>query len=277
MKTKLLTVMMVTVAIIVFSFFKFGGTNLSSPDTSWKKVQKKGSLVIGLDDTFAPMGFRDKQGKIVGFDIDLATEVARRLNLQPVFQPCVWSNIFMELNGNNIDLIWNGVSMNEAREKQVLFSRPYLNNRMVILVAKKSLSYIKSKADLNSKKVAVQSGSPAFDYVQGYKGADFNPSTLKEFVQYPDNYTALLDLRYGGVDAVVLDEIIADYYNAQQRAELVKLEDAFAKEKYGIAFRKTDRALRDKIQQTLNAMENDGTAAKISKKWFGRNVFLTVK
>ncbi|MDR1057598.1 MAG: amino acid ABC transporter substrate-binding protein [Coxiellaceae bacterium] len=264
MKTKFLILIIVMVLASIILFFRTTNSNVSDGDLSWEKVQKKGSLIIGLDDTFAPMGFRDKEGQIIGFDIDLAKEVAKRLNLELIFQSCIWNSIFMELNGNKIDLIWNGVSMSDGREQQALFSRPYAVNRMVIVIAEKSLHRIKSRSDLNDKKVAVQSGSPAFDYVKRYQ--------IKELVQYPDNYTALLDLQYGGVDVVVLDEIVADYYITQRRAKLVKLRDSFTKERYGIAFRKSDRALRDKIQEILDAMEQDGTVVKISEKWFGKNM-----
>jgi len=219
------------------------------------------------------MGFRDAKGKMVGFDVDLVREVALRLKLRPIFLPCVWSSIFLELKGCNIDMIQNGVSMNSARKEQALFSRPYLVNRMVIVIAKTSKDRIKKRGDLVGKKIAVQSGSPAFDYVKNYKGNDFDPASLKELVQYPDNYSALFDLSYKGVDAVVLDEIVADYYITRKKVDLLKISDTFATEKYGIAFRKGDKALCDKVQETLDAMGRDGTAAKISKKWFGRDVF----
>lgn len=233
----------------------------------------KERFVVGLDDTFAPMGFRDQNGEIVGFDVDLAREVGKRLNLSVVFQPCVWSSVFLELKGKNIDAIWNGVSINPARKKQALFSKPYITNRMVIVVAERSKDKILKKSDLKGKKVAVQSGSPAYDYVKSYSGKDFNSAALKELVQYPDNYTALLDLAYGGVDAVVMDEIVADYYVAKKKNGLLKIADDFAKEKYGIAFRKEDVVLRDKVQRVLDEMKRDGTAKKISQKWFGRDVF----
>jgi polar amino acid transport system substrate-binding protein len=256
-------------------------------DLSWEAVQRKGVFVVGLDDTFAPLGFRDAHGEVVGFDVDLAREVAVRLKLRVTFQPCVWDSIFLELKNYTIDAIWNGVSMNPERAKQALFSRPYATNRMVIVVAAavavsgahggaqaNGAAVIKSRADLQGKRIAVQSGSPAFTYVKNYRGADFDPATLKELVQYSDNHMALLDLVRGGVDAVVLDEIVADYYITQKKVGVRKLADYFASEKYGIAFRAQDHALRDKVQAVLDEMQRDGAAARISKKWFGWNIFM---
>lgn len=240
-------------------------------DDSFTKILNKGQMVIGLDETFAPMGFRDKNGQIVGFDVDLAKEVAKRLKIKAVFQPCVWDSIFMELKNRNIDAIWNGVTINSERKKNALFSKPYMTNRVIILVNENSP--ITKLADLTNKKIAAQAGSPAVDYIKDYKGKDFDPSALKEIIQYPDNPTALFDLAQSGVDAVVIDEIFADYYIKMRALKFKKLANFFAIEQDGVAFRKDDITLRNKVQEALDSMIKDGTAAQISQKWFGRNIF----
>lgn len=244
---------------------------LSSNDDSFKKIQSKGTLIIGLDATFAPMGFKDKKGEIVGFDIDLAKEVGKRLNLKIILQPCVWDSIFFELKNGNIDAIWNGLTINEERKTNALFSRPYMTNKVVILVNENS--NIKRLADLKNKKIAAQAGAPAVDYIKKYKSADFNPRILKELAQYPDNAMAFYDLVQGGVDAVAVDEIFADYYITTQKLKLRKLPDFIAEEQIGIAFRKNDIALRNQIQAAIDAIVRDGSGSKISKKWFGRDIF----
>lgn len=244
-------------------------------DDSFARIQAKGILVIGMDDTFAPMGFKDKNGQIIGFDVDLAKAVAERLKLKVIFQPCVWDTIFLELKNGNIDAIWNGVTINAERKANALFSKPYMSNKIIILA--NSNSNFTQLADLNGKKIAAQAGAPAVDYVKNYKGADFNPATLKELVQYPDNPTALYDLKSGGVDAVVLDETYADYYMNLQKTKFKKISGFSVTEEDGVAFRKNDVALRDKVQAQLDAMICDGTAASISQKWFGRNIFKNLK
>ena len=246
-------------------------TSLASIDDSYKNIQAKGKLVIGLDETFAPMGFRDKNGQLVGFDIDLAKEVARRLKCKIVFQSCVWDSIFFELKNGTINAIWNGLTISKKRKTNALFSKPYMTNNVVIVVKKNSP--IKKLKDLQAKKIATQAGAPPADYIQNYQGPDLDPKKIKQLVQYPDFLTALYDLTKGGVDAVAVDEILADYYITQKKLNIQKLPTVLATEQIGIAFRKTDVALRDKIQATLDAMIKDGTAANISKKWFGRDVF----
>lgn len=264
---KLLIIISITSIFITSTF--------AASDDSLQKIKTKGTWVIGIDETFAPLGFRDKNGQIVGFEIDLAKEVGKRLEIKTIFQPCVWDSIFMELQNGNIDAIWNGVTINDERKAKALFSKPYMNNRIIIVVNQDS--NINKLSDLNGKKIAAQAGAPAVDYVKNYKGnTGFNPSTLKELVQYPDNLTALFDLRKNGVDAVVVDETFADYYMTMQGVKFRKLTDFFAVEEDGIAFRKNDIAFRDAVQTALDSMIKDGTAAGISNKWFGRNIFAGV-
>lgn len=273
MKTSMIIV--TKVLAVLFALFCFVSIAVAKTDDSWARVLTKGSLVIGMDDTFAPMGFRDKNGQITGFDVDLAKEVGKRLKIKIIFQPCVWDTIFLELKNGNIDAIWNGVTINAERKANALFTKSYMSNKIIILA--NSRSSITKLADLNGKKVAAQAGAPAVDYVKNYRGADFNPATLKELVQYPDNQTALYDLKNGGVDAVVLDETYADYYMNLQKDKFRKISGFGVSEENGVAFRKNDVALRDKVQAQLDEMIRDGSAAKISKKWFGEDVFENIK
>ena len=119
---------------------------------------------MGLDDTFAPMGFRDKEsGELVGFDIDMANAVSQKIGKEIKFQPIDWTMKENELNAGNIDMIWNGYSVTELRKEQVLFSEPYLKNRQIILVL--ADSPVKTKADLEGQVVSVQAMSSAITAV----------------------------------------------------------------------------------------------------------------
>jgi len=136
-------------------------------DTSWQDIQDKGYFVMGLDDAFPPMGFRDEKNEIVGFDIDLAKEVAKRLGVDVKFQTIVWESKLEEINSGNIDVIWNGFSITPERQKEYLFTKPYIKNRQVIVVT--ADSPIKTKADLEGKKIGIQAGSSAQDAVMADK------------------------------------------------------------------------------------------------------------
>ena len=225
------------------------------------------AIVVGLDDHFPPMGFRDEKNEIVGFDIDLAKEAAKRLGVQVTFKPIDWSAKEAELSGKRIDVLWNGLTITEERKANILFTKPYLENRQIVVVTEKSP--IKTKAELKGKVVGVQDGSSAVDAVN--KDAEAAKS-LKELKKFSDNVTALMDLSAGRLDAIVVDEIVGRYYVAKKPGEYRVLEENFGTEDFGVGTRKDDAELMGKIDKALDDMKADGTAATISTKWFGKDI-----
>ncbi|WP_407446995.1 amino acid ABC transporter substrate-binding protein [Fibrobacter sp.] len=232
-------------------------------DESLNKVKAAGEFVLGLDDSFPPMGFRDKDNNIVGFDIDLATEVCARLGVKLKTQPISWDAKEQELNTGKIDCIWNGMSVDSARAKAMNLSDPYLKNRMIFTVKDKALANL---AALAGKKIAVQNGSTA----QKLLDASEAGKAAKEIVPFDDNQTALMDLDKGGVDAVFLDEIVAKYWIVTNGKDYTVLEEGLSDEVYAVGFRKKDQALRDAVNSTLAAMKADSKFDEISAKWFGK-------
>lgn len=229
-------------------------------------VQKK--IVIGLDDSFPPMGFRDEKNNIVGFDIDMAKEAAKKLGMEVEFKPIDWSSKEAELNGKRIDALWNGMNITEERKKNVLFSEPYMESKQLIFVM--AGSPIKSAADLAGKVVGVQQTSIGEEVV--VKDVKLK-SSLKDFKLYPDCIAAFMDLKTGRVDAVVTDEILGRYYMSKETGKYVAIEQPIGEVgTYGIGFRKDDQELRDKVQKVLDEMKKDGTSANISKQWFGTDI-----
>ncbi|HHY91582.1 MAG TPA: amino acid ABC transporter substrate-binding protein [Clostridiales bacterium] len=238
-------------------------------DLSLEEIKEKGKFVLGLDDSFPPMGFRDEKGEIVGFDIDLAREVAERMGVEVELKPIDWSANILSLNNKDIDVIWNGLTITESRKKEIEFSKPYLANRQIIIT--QAGSDIKTKADLAGKIVGVQLGSSAEEALN----ADTETAeTLKEIMKYGNYTEALLDLKAGRVDAVVMDEVVGKYYISKKPGEYAIAEEDFGYEEYGIGFRKGDIAFRDEVNRILDEIIADGTAAEISKKWFGEDIVL---
>jgi polar amino acid transport system substrate-binding protein len=224
-------------------------------------------IVIGLDDNFPPMGFRDsKTNELVGFDIDLAREAAKRLGVEVEFKPIDWNAKEAELNSKRIDALWNGLTITEKRKEQIAFTAPYLENRQIIIVTAKSP--VKTKADLAGKVVGVQEGSSAVDAVE----KDAAGKTLKELRKFGDNVAALMDVSNGRLDALVVDEVVGRYYTAKKPDEYVVLEEHFGTEEYGVGVRKDDTALLGKLDKALGDMKKDGAAERISTQWFGKNI-----
>lgn len=265
----------VLLTIVLVLALAFTGCSSQKPadpvagDTSWEDIQAKGYMTVGLDDSFPPMGFRDEKGEIVGFDIDMAKRAAELMGIEAKFQPVVWAGIIMELNNNNIDLVWNGMTITEERQEAINFTKPYLANRQIIVVQKDSA--INNKADLDGKKIALQAGSSAVDAV---KADETTFNSLDEMVEFPNNTEALLDLAAGRVSAVVVDEIVGRYYIAKKPDVYRVLEDNFGDEEFGIGIRKSDDAFRAELQKAIDTMITDGSAKEISEKWFGEDIVL---
>lgn len=239
----------------------------SSADNSVAELKARGTFVLGLDDSFPPLGYRSDDNEIVGYDIDLGKEVAKRLGVSFKAQPIDWDAKEMELNTKRIDCIWNGFTMTDERINALSFSKPYLNNEQVLVVRAKD--NIKSLSDMKGKVVGLQSGSSAQEAVDG--NTSFKDS-LGSIVFFKDNVTALNDLGIGGVDGVVMDSVVANYAISEGNLPYVIVDEALSRESYGIGFRKEDAQLRDEVQKILEEMAKDGTVARISTKWFGKDI-----
>ena len=178
-------------------------------DTSLEYILDKGELILGLDETFPPMGYRDANGDIVGFDIDLATEVCARLGIKLKLQPIDWNSKEMELSTKSIDCIWNGMSITDERVENMNISKPYIANRQVVVTANDS--GIAVKADLNGKKFATQAGSAALEAINAEAEAAGSADAFGKVTEYASFDDAWLDLKAGTVDALVIDEVYIRY------------------------------------------------------------------
>ena len=275
MKSKLITIsktfkIILSISIAAIILMSIGCSEKSSgEDNSLQKVKDAGKLVLGLDDTFAPMGFRDDSGEIVGFDIDLAKEVASRMGVELEIKPIDWSSSILSLNKGDIDVLWNGVTINESRKEQINFSKPYLNNRLII-VKPKDRNDINSKEDLVGKVLGVQVGSND-EALQ----SDPISKKAKEIRKYDVNVNAFLDLMAKRIDVVIIDEVAAQYYISEEKVDFVVVENSpLTEEFYGIGFRKTDEQLLTEVDKILDEMKADGKAAEISQKWFAKDIVL---
>jgi ABC-type amino acid transport/signal transduction systems, periplasmic component/domain len=240
-------------------------------DKSLDKIKQKGTFVLGLDSAFPPMGFEDEKGNIVGFDIDVAQEVSKKLGVTLKTQPIDWNAKEQELSTGKIDCIWNGFSVNDERQKNLTLTEPYMDNHMAIVVLNNS--GIKTLADLKGKKLGLQGGSSAADALDSKD--DFKKS-LGKVVEFKDNLTALMDLEAKGVDAVLMDDVVANYDITKNKKNFVILNETLATEEYAIGLRKGEVQLKDGIEKALKELKADGTLTKISNKWFGKDV-ITLK
>lgn len=245
------------------------GTSQTAEDNSLQKVKDSGKFILGLDATFKPMGYTDENDQIVGFDIDVAEEVCKRMGVELVKQPINWETKETDLDVGKCDCIWNGMSVSPERAEKMNLSDPYMNNAMVFVV--KGDSTVTSMDDLKTAKIAVQNGSTAQDILE--------KSEIKDTITVAaiaTNVEALQQLEMGLCEAVFLDKIVADYEIKTSGKSLKVLPEGLEEEEYAIGFRKNDQKLRDEVQKILGEMKADGKLAEISTKWFGSDI-TTVK
>lgn len=258
---KKLSVMFMLFGIILSVVVGCSNSNTESSAATESSESKK--LVIGIDDKFAPMGFRDEKNEIVGFDIDYARAAAEKMGYEVTFQPIDWKAKESELNSGRIDMIWNGYTITDERKEKVLFTKPYLKNAQVIVTL--ADSEITKLSDLAGKVVGLQSLSSASDALN----ANEIKSQIKTVTEFTDNVLALSDLKNGRIDAVVIDDVVARYYISKEEGTYKILDESLAPEEYGVGIKKGNEALLNELQKALDELNQDGTAAKISEKWFG--------
>jgi ABC-type amino acid transport/signal transduction systems, periplasmic component/domain len=245
-----------------------GGVFAGCGSDSAKKADNTKKIVVGLDDNYPPMGFKDESNNIVGFDVDLAKEASKRLNREVEFKGIDWSSKEAELKSSRVDILWNGLDITEKRKENILFSDPYMDNRQIIFVPVGSS--IKSMEDLKGKIVGTQSASTAEEFI------DNNPEfrdSMKDVKKYSEYTSAFMDLENGRLEAIIADEITGRYYMSKQKDKFVALDVTVGPvSTFGIGFRKEDQQLRDDVQKVMNEMQQDGTMGKISEKWFGKDI-----
>lgn len=227
-------------------------------------------MLIGLDDNFAPMGYRNEKNEIVGMDIDLAREACKRAGMEVEFKPIDWGAKEAELKSKRIDAIWNCFTVNPEREKVYGMSKPYINNSQLVVVPKDSP--IKTLEDLKGKIVAVQDDSTG-SYLLEQPAHKELAASMKEVRKYPDFAAIYMEIDNKRVDAAIVDAVLArGYYDKKKPGAYRILEQNMGDEVVAIAFRKDDKDFKDRIDKAMDEMKKDGTCKKISEKWMGADI-----
>lgn len=237
------------------------GEQAGAEKTTWEEIQERGYMVAGLDDTFAPMGYRDpKTNELIGFDIDMGAELGKRLGVEIKWQPTDWDGVIGALKSKKFDVIISGMSVTDERKKVINFSKNYLKAG-IGMVVRKDNNDINSVGDLDGKVIATQTGSSGETAC-----SDLGLKGVKLYDQYPE---AFQDLAIGRVDVVVVDVTTAAHYISKKPDTYKVVGERLVDEPYAIGIRKEDKDLKEAIDAALTEMMEDGTLSRISMKWFG--------
>lgn len=252
-KKKLILLLVLTVVISLCACGK------KSQDSDLAYVKSNGKLIIGYTD-YAPMNYTDEEGNFTGFDTELARIVCDKLGLEPEFVEINWDTKEVELNAKSIDCIWNGLTIDKKRKREMEITRPYVKNAQVVIV-KKGTAY-DGTASLIDKTVTAEQGSAGEDAIEqdkNLKQADYVPKTLQT--------EALMEVKAATADAAVLDLTLAKTMTgAGTNYEDVEIVDHLAEEDYGIAFRKGSDICA-KVNEILDDLVKDGTMAELADKY----------
>jgi len=254
--------------LLMLTIFLTAGCGNYASDNSGGK--NPNVIRVGIDDEYAPMGFHNAAGELVGFDIDLAKEAARRLGVKFEFVPINWNKKREEITSGRIDMIWNGLDVSEERKEYMVFTKPYMSNRQILLIKHDKNFDIHSEYDLAGHVVAIQAGSTSEDYIRA--NVDLRES-FKDLKTYPNFKAAFADLYSGNVDVLICDEIVGRYEMNKNpgKFDVIEVRVGLSTE-FAVGFDKRHIELRDRVQKVFDEMVKDGTAKKISKQWFNADL-----
>lgn len=247
-----------------------GSASATGSTSSASATAERTTFTLGFDAEYPPYGYKDDNGKYVGYDLSLAAEVCDRMGWELILQPIEWDSKDLELESGNIDVIWNGMTMT-GRESDYTWVGPYVDNSIVFVVL--SDSGITTKEDLAGKAVITQSGSSALAALTDDPGDGSNDENLaltesfSVLDQTPDYNSAFLNLESGVDEAIAVDIGVANYQLESRGDGFMMLEEPLSTEQYGIAFKKGNTELANQVTAVLDEMKEDGTFAEISETW----------
>lgn len=235
----------------------------AAPKNSLETIKTQGKILVGTEGTYAPFTFHDKDGKLTGFDVEIAQEVAKRLGVKAEFVETKWDGIFAGLDAKRFDMIVNEVGIRPDRQAKYDFSDPYIASRAVLVVAKDNNNITKFE-DLKGKKAA-QSLTSNYADIAKTNGAE---------IVTADGFNQAIDLLLAKrADATINDSL--SYYDFLKQKPDAGVKIAAQQDNAGssgIMFRKDNKELVAAVNKALADMKADGTYKTISEKYFGVDV-----
>lgn len=249
-------------SVVLFAALPLAAQSAFAQD-ALAQIKSAGVIKFGTEGTYAPFTYHDASGALVGFDVDLARAVAKKIGVKAEFVEGKWDGLIAGLDANRYDAVVNEVSITDARKAKYDFSNPYIVSKAALIVRSDNKS-IKSFADLKGKRSANTLTSNFGKLAQAH-GAEIVP------VQGFNDSVELL--ASGRVDATVNDSLSFFDFKKHQPAAKVKVVAYEANaESSGIIFRKENPQLQAAVNKALAAIKADGTYRKIALKYFGTDV-----
>lgn len=227
-------------------------------------VKARGTLKVAMEGVYPPFNFKDKQGELAGYDVDVARLVAARLGLKPEFVTTEWASILAGLASNKYDVIISQVGINPKREQVFDFSTPYIYSSPMLIVRKDEKNQWTSLAQLKGKRVGAGQGSVYEMQLKAVPGI-----VVKGYPAAPEN---LQDLALGRIDAALNDSLMTAYLLTTTQLPIKAGARVGNVERMGIPFQKGNPQFKAALNKVLAEAAADGSLTAISIKWFGTDV-----
>ncbi|GGE32131.1 amino acid ABC transporter substrate-binding protein [Pullulanibacillus camelliae] len=237
--------------------------NNSKKQTLLQQIKDRGTIKIGTEGTYAPFTYHDKNGKLTGFDVDIAKEVAKRLGVKADFVETKWDGMIAGLDAKRFDAVFNEVAATPERKEKYDFSSPYIVSKAALIVRKDN-NTIKNFSDLKGKKSG-QSMTSNLSKIAKENGAQ---------IVSVDGFNQAIDLlKSGRIDATVNDSLsFLDLKKQQPNIPLKVVAEENSGSASSAMMRKGNKDLVKAVNKALTDMKKDGTYLKISKKYFNEDV-----
>ncbi|MBU8877533.1 transporter substrate-binding domain-containing protein [Bacillus sp. FJAT-29790] len=261
MKKFMLGVCMIVLVLITAACGgnKEGGD--SAGGATLKAIKSKGVIQIAMEGAYPPYNFINESNQLEGFDVDIAQEIAKRLDVKAELLPIPWDSMIPALTGKKFDIIVSDMAITEERKKKVDFSNPYFTTGNQLFVPQDSA--IKVPEDMKGKKIGVTISTTAAEMVTEHEA---------DVKLYKNDFLAFEDLINGRLDGVSTDQGVGAKIILERNYTLLAVDGLLNTEEAGITIRKEDTDLREEINKIIADMQNDGTYEEISKKWFGKDI-----
>ena len=229
----------------------------------WKYIADKGSMTIGIT-YFEPMNYKDKDGKLVGFETEFSEAVCEELGVTAKFQEIEWDSKEIELSSKTIDCIWNGLTITDERKANMSITNPYMENKQVMVCKKENVEKFSTAEGVSGANVVAEAGSAGEDV--GKQDKFFAEAN---FESVESQATALLEVKAGTADIAIIDYVmsIGTLRSGSDFENLSMVEaQSFSPEQYGIAFRKGSDATA-KVNDAMKKLAENGKLKAIADKY----------
>jgi len=239
------------------------GDKSSTEEISENKYNtvENGVLTVGFCATWPPFEYRDNNGDLVGFDVDLAKEIAKDLGLEIKFCDADYQGLIPSLQKGDYDIVISCLAKSESREETISFTKKYYNNPSSIIVMKNN-NDIKSIEDLAGKVIGVQYGT-ADEMIANSLNTDYNFKELKTYKLPPDE---MLDMSQGKIDAVIVS-LAYSLNQVKQSSNFKILDSTFGDKEIAAAVNKSNIILLEAVNKSIERIYEDGTYDKLNDTW----------